>query len=129
MKAQVINRFGGPSVFELAEVSRPEAGANDVLIRTIGGSVNPIDWKQRYGNHKFIFGAPFPIVLGYDVAGIVEETGKNVKDFSPGDKVFGVLNNKYGGGLGEYAMSRSIVLRKFLPVLILFKWLHCRFPD
>ncbi len=103
MKAAVINSFGEPGIFEISEVPEPVPGDHDILIETWAGSINPIDWKQRKGNHKFLFGAPFPIVLGYDVSGVVKKTGTKVSDFKDGDYVCGVLNNKYGGGLCQFA--------------------------
>jgi NADPH:quinone reductase-like Zn-dependent oxidoreductase len=103
MKAAVINGFGSSDVFCIADVPEPEISENELLIEVVSGSVNPIDYKQRKGNHKLFFGSDFPIVLGYDVAGIVTKTGKEIKDFQKGDKVCGVLNNKYGGGLGAFA--------------------------
>jgi NADPH:quinone reductase-like Zn-dependent oxidoreductase len=103
MKALVINKFGNPDVFEISDISEPELKANEILIEVTAGSVNPIDWKQRRGNHRFIFGSPFPIVLGYDVAGIVVKRGSDIEKFEVGDRVCGVLNNKYGCGLGMFA--------------------------
>jgi NADPH:quinone reductase-like Zn-dependent oxidoreductase len=103
MKALVINKFGNPDVFEISDISEPELKVNEILIDVTAGSVNPIDWKQRRGNHRFIFGSPFPIVLGYDVAGIVVKRGSDIEKFEVGDRVCGVLNNKYGGGLGMFA--------------------------
>lgn len=102
MKAIVINRFGPPDVFQISNVPEPSLKDDEILIEVSAGSVNPIDFKQRKGNHKFILGSNFPIVLGYDVAGTVRKTGKDVNHFKPGDCVCGVLNNKYGGGLSEY---------------------------
>ena len=103
MKALVINKFGNPDVFEISDISEPELKTNEIHIEVTAGSVNPIDWKQRRGNHRFIFGSPFPIVLGYDVAGIVVKRGSDIEKFEVGDRVCGVLNNKYGGGLGMFA--------------------------
>jgi len=103
MKAAVINAFGTPYVFKIADVPEPAIRDNDILIETIAGSVNPVDWKQRKGNHRFLFGSPFPIVLGYDVSGTVIKTGSKVQEFKTGDRVCGVLNNKYGGGLGQFS--------------------------
>lgn len=103
MKAAIINAFGKPEVFKISEIPEPVIGINDILIEAKAGSINPVDWKQRKGNHRFLFGSPFPIVLGYDVSGIVKKTGNKVKDFKEGDPVCGVLNNKYGGALGQYA--------------------------
>lgn len=107
MKAKVINRFGNTNVFEFSEIPYPELKSDEIIIKTVSGSVNPIDWKQRQGKHRFIFGFPFPIVLGYDVAGIVVKTGLDVREFKTGDKVCGVLNNKYGGGLAEFTKSNG----------------------
>ncbi len=99
----VIKKFGSPDVFEIKEQKLPEIKANQLLIKVHAASVNPIDWKQRQGKHRFILGAPFPITLGYDVAGVVVKTGLRVKRFKPGDEVMGVLDNTYGGAYGEYA--------------------------
>ncbi len=99
----VIKKFGSPDVLEVKEQKLPEIKANQLLIKVHAASVNPIDWKQRQGKHRFILGAPFPITLGYDVAGIVVKTGLRVKRFKPGDEVMGVLDNTYGGAYGEYA--------------------------
>ncbi len=103
MKAVIIQSFGTPDVFDIVDIPEPVIGENEILIETKAGSINPIDWKQRKGNHRFIFGSSFPIVLGYDVSGIVKKTGSKVKKFREGDQVCGILDNKYGGGLGQYA--------------------------
>lgn len=103
MKAAIINQFGGPDVFDIDEIEKPKLENHQILIKVSASSINPIDWKQRKGNHKLILGSPFPIVLGYDVAGEIVEIGADVKKFSIGDKVYGVLDNKYGGALAEYA--------------------------
>lgn len=107
MKAIAIEKFGKPGVFKLIEASTPAIGEKELLIEVVAGSVNPIDWKQRRGNHRFLFGAPFPIVLGYDISGIVVKKGSQVREFSIGDRICGVLNNKYGGGLGQFARGRK----------------------
>lgn len=98
-----IRSFGSADVFSVEEGSLPLIRRNQVLIKVHAASINPIDWKQRKGNHRLILGAPFPIVLGYDVSGTVMACGDDVHRFEPGDEVLGVLNNKYGGAYGEYA--------------------------
>ncbi|MBA7683590.1 L-threonine 3-dehydrogenase [subsurface metagenome] len=103
MRAAIINKFGAPDVFDMDVIPEPSIGERELLIEVVAGSVNPVDYKQRKGNHKFIFGSGFPIVLGYDVAGTVVATGRNVRQFKAGERVCGVLSNKYGGGLAEYA--------------------------
>lgn len=107
MKAAVIHKWGNENVFEIQERPKPQPKDDQLLIRVHASSVNPIDYKQRNGNHRFILGSPFPIILGYDVSGEVIETGKNVTQFKKGDFVFGDLDNKYGGALAEYALGRE----------------------
>ncbi len=107
MKAAIINQFGSPEVFEVTDIPEPEIKSNQLLIKVEAISINPIDWKQRNGNHKFILGSPFPIVLGYDICGEVVEIGTEITKFKKGDKIFGVLDNKYGGALAEFAVGHE----------------------
>ncbi len=105
MKAAVIRKFGKPSVFEIEERTIPEPGNNQVLIKNFASSINPIDFKSRKGNHKYILGANFPIILGYDFSGEVVKTGKNVNKFKKGDLVFGRSDVRYGGTYAQYCLS------------------------
>lgn len=105
MKAAIINKFGSSAVFKISDIQIPKPKDNQILVRVFATSINPIDWKQRKGNHKYILGSPFPIVLGYDVCAEIVEIGVLVTKFKIGDIVFGVLNNKYGGALAEYALG------------------------
>lgn len=105
MKAVVINQFGPPEVFSIVQKSIPVPKSNQIVVKAFASSVNPIDWKQRRGNHKLFYGSPFPITLGYDVSGIVENVGEKVSKFKPGDRICGVLNNKYGGAYAEYVVG------------------------
>src|SRR6056297_868814 len=107
MKAAIINQFGVPDVFKVKAIEKPKIKNDQLLIKVKTVSINPIDWKQRKGNHKFILGSPFPIVLGYDICGEVVETGSEIKQFKKGDNVFGVLDNKYGGALAEFAVGHE----------------------
>jgi len=105
MKAAIIKKFGTSDVFEITDMVIPKPKNNQLLVRVFATSINPIDWKQRKGNHRFILGSPFPIVLGYDVCAEVVELGSEITKFKPKDIVFGVLDNKYGGALAEYALG------------------------
>ncbi len=107
MKAAIINRFGNTDVFEIGQIPKPIIRSDQVLIKVKTVGINPIDWKQRQGNHKLIMGSPFPIVLGYDVCGEVVELGSEITRFNIGDNVFGVLDNKYGGAMAEYAVGHE----------------------
>lgn len=106
MKAQVINKFGDCSVFEIAEVAKPEVIPGHVLIQVKATSVNPIDTKIRSGVVSAV--APqFPAVLHGDVAGVVTEVGEGVTEFKVGDEVYGCAGGfkGTGGALAEYMLA------------------------
>ena len=113
MRAMVVPRFGGPDVLELRDVDRPEPGPGQILVRVIASAVNPVDAKLRAdGNWANL--KP-PVILGYDVAGVVEEIGPCVSDFHRGDEVYYTLEI-FGNPRGSYAeynaVDASIVARK-----------------
>jgi NADPH:quinone reductase-like Zn-dependent oxidoreductase len=81
---------GGPEVLELREVDRPEPVQTEVLVRVAAAGINPVDWKTRlYGGNPKAVGEP-PLILGWDVAGVVEEISRSLTRFAPGDRVFGM---------------------------------------
>ncbi len=88
MKAIVINRFGGREALEYTEVPRPEPGEGEVLVRVKAAGVNPVDWKIRAGYLKEAYPHKFPLILGWDLAGIVEQVGYSARRFQPGDEVY-----------------------------------------
>jgi len=89
MKAVRIHEFGGPEVLKLEETPRPKPAADEVLIKVYATSVNPVDWKIRKGARKERFPSDLPLTLGWDVSGVIEETGNAVKNFKKGDEVYG----------------------------------------
>jgi NADPH:quinone reductase len=97
MKAMVINKFGGPEVFELMEIPRPVPKSGYVLVKVLASSLNPIETKIRSGLVASIT-SPFPAVLNADFSGIVEAVGEGVYEFKAGDEVFG-----FAGGVGGEA--------------------------
>jgi NADPH:quinone reductase-like Zn-dependent oxidoreductase len=104
MKAMVYHEYGSPDVLALQEIEKPAVKDNQVLVRVHAASVNWLDWH-------FLTGTPFLArlmaglrkpknnVLGIDVAGRVEAIGANVKQFQPGDEVFGSSSH---GCFAEY---------------------------
>ena len=88
MKAVIINEFGGKETLTLTDVSKPQPAADEVLVRIKAAGVNPVDWKIREGWLKGLLPHEFPIILGWDLAGVVEETGDQVQGFAKGDHVF-----------------------------------------
>lgn len=110
MKAAVIYEYGNPEVFRYEEIPQPEINDVEVLVEVHAASVNPVDWKQRKGNHKLFLRARFPIVPGYDISGRIVKCGTRVKNFKEGDQVFCRLTNRFGGAFAEYAKARESAL-------------------
>jgi NADPH:quinone reductase-like Zn-dependent oxidoreductase len=116
MKAIVQTVYGSPDVLQLAEVSLPIVPAHGVLIKVHATSVNAGDWHLMRGTPflvRLIFGGllkPKITTLGSDVAGIVEAVGQNVKQFQPGDAVFGDISEAGCGGFAEYVCAPESLL-------------------
>ena len=98
--------LGGPEVLELQDVERPEPIPTEVLVRITAAGINPVDWKTRqHGGYREAVGEP-PFILGWDIAGVVEEIDPDVTRFGPGDRVFGMpWFPRVAGGYAEYATS------------------------
>jgi NADPH:quinone reductase-like Zn-dependent oxidoreductase len=88
MKAVAIHAFGGPEVLALTDLPRPKPGRGEVLVRTLAAGVNPVDWKVRQGLLSPRVPHGFPLIPGWDVAGVVEELGEGCQRFRKGDRVF-----------------------------------------
>lgn len=107
MKAMIIKNFGDPSVFEEAQLTRPETIPGHVLLEVKATSVNPVDCRIRSGEAPGMAPA-LPAVLQGDVAGIVLEIGEGVTRFKVGDEVFGLAGGTkgtVGGALGDYMLA------------------------
>ena|SRR5215211_856012 len=78
-----MREFGGPDALEVKEVERPKPIPTEVLVRVTAAGINPADWKTRErGGRREAIGDP-PMILGWDVAGTVEEVGGGVTRFAP----------------------------------------------
>jgi len=112
VKAVVYQRYGSPDVLELREVEKPVPRDNEVLIKVHASSVNAFDWHMLRADPFFLrlMGGgllkPKHKILGVDVAGQVEAVGRNVKQFQPGEDVFGDLAGSGCGGFAEYVCAR-----------------------
>ena len=111
MKAIVCTKFGTPDLLKLEEIQKPSPGDDEVLVKVLAASIT-------YSNLMLITGKPFVGRLmgmglfkpkhkipGSDIAGRVEAVGRNVKQFKPGDEVFGDLSNCSRGGYAEYVCA------------------------
>ncbi len=115
MKAIVFTKYGSPDVLQLKEVAKPIPKDNEVLIKVHATSVNDWDWGLLRGKpfvNRLLFGLLKPKIkiLGVDIAGQVEAVGRNVKQFQPGDEVFGDISGCGMGGFAEYVCARENVL-------------------
>src|SRR5215211_1343872 len=116
MKAIVYIKYGPPDVLELKEVAKPTPRDNEVLIKVQAVSVNRSDWEGLRGKPLYarIGGLlkPRHQILGSDIAGRVEMTGRNIRRFQPGDEVFGDILGRLGG-FAEYvcAPENRLVLK------------------
>ena len=88
MKAIAINEFGGRDKLKLMDLPMPEVGRNHILIQVKAAGVNPVDWKIREGMLKHRLPHEFPVVLGWDAAGVVAKVGADVEQFSEGREVY-----------------------------------------
>ena len=111
MKAIVCTKYGSPEVLQLKEVEKPCPQDDEVLIRILAASVNARDWRFMRANPFFIrltvggFLKPKNPILGVDAAGQVEAVGGNVKQYQPGDEVFGYFSRYGGRTFAEYVCA------------------------
>ena len=104
MKALAINEFGGRDKLQLMELPVPEIRPGEILVKVKAAGVNPVDWKMREGYLKDLFPHEFPVILGWDAAGVVEKVGNGVTRFKKGDGIFAYCRKPivHGGAYAEY---------------------------
>lgn len=108
------SEFGSPDVLALAQQERPTPLPTEVLVRVQAAGINPVDWKTRTGEGVAgVLGQP-PFVLGWDVAGIVEEVASGVTTLAVGDRVFGMpWFPRPAGAYGQFVTAPA---RQFVKV-------------
>lgn len=107
MKRVQYHRYGGPAELRLEEFTLPAPGSGQVRVRVKAAAANPMDWKIRKGEMKFLTGRRFPRGLGHDFAGVVEAVGPEVTRFKAGDEVFGATGLKEAGAFAEALLSEE----------------------
>lgn len=112
MRALVVTRYGGPEAMEMRDVPAPEPGPRDLRIRVQAAGLNPVDYKFRQGVLKLIQRPSFPLILGSELAGVVESVGSAVTRFRPGDRVFArVAKTTYGAFAEVACVDEALVAR------------------
>jgi len=115
MKSIIFQKYGTVDDLSFGEVDRPSCKKKEVLVKIHASSVNDWDWGLLRGKpfiNRLLFGLTKPKVktLGLDVSGIVEEIGKDVKEFQVGDEVFGDVSGVKWGGFAEFVALPPKVL-------------------
>ena len=106
MKAIVSERYGPPDALELRDVDKPALEPHQVLVRVHASSVNPAEWYRVTGRLRPTAERPASAQAarrGHRLCGTVEAVGPDVKEFQPGDEVFGAAH----GAWAEYAAARE----------------------
>lgn len=113
MKAIYIDQYGGREQLKYGEVPNPTLRDHDVLIEVHFAAVNPVDWKIREGYLQKRIEYRFPLVLGWDVSGVVAQVGSSVTKFKVGDPVFSRPAIDRNGTYAEYvAVDEELVAAK-----------------
>jgi len=115
MKAVIYRRYGGPEVLELADVPDPKLAQNSVLIRVKAAALNPADLALQAGLGDSIMDAWFPVIPGWDVAGIVERVGAGVIEVAAGDEVISFVREEilhHGTYAEKVSAPASTLVRK-----------------
>jgi NADPH:quinone reductase-like Zn-dependent oxidoreductase len=105
MKRIQYSRYGGPQELELRDIELPNPGRDQIRVRVVAASVNPMDWKIREGQVKVMTGSTFPRGLGHDFAGVVDALGPDVTKFKVGDEVLGATGLKEAGTFAEAVIA------------------------
>ena len=110
MKAVVYDRRNSPDILAIRDVEKPVPQDNEVLVKIHAVSLNAADYRSMQMGI-----IPKRKIFGADIAGRVEEVGKNIGNFKVGDEVFGDIARSGFGGLAEYAAApeRLLALKPF----------------
>ena len=107
MKAMGCEKFGQADVLKPLDVPEPQLQPDDILVEVHDSGLNPGDTKIRTGGYGQ---GNFPLVLGFDVSGVVKQCGPNVSKFKPGDEVYGCASLiRQGSNAERIAMGARLV--------------------
>lgn len=107
MRAVFVEQPGGREQLRVGEAPEPKLLPDGIRIGIRAAGVNPVDWKTREGRQLPRFPHVFPVVLGWDAAGVVEEIGAAVTRFRPGDEVFAYCRKHF---IGEGCYAEQVVV-------------------
>ncbi|XYJ09082.1 NADP-dependent oxidoreductase [Telluria sp. B2] len=107
MKAVRIHQYGGREVLSIDDIPVPDIAPDEVLVRVVAASINPVDWKVREGYLAQMIPHALPLTLGWDVSGVVEKVGAQVAQWQAGDAVFSRPDLARNGTYAEFVAIRA----------------------
>ena len=107
MKAVRIHQYGGRDVLSIDDIPVPDIAPDEVLVRVVAASINPVDWKVREGYLAENIPHALPLTLGWDVSGVIEAVGAQVTQWQVGDAVFSRPDLARNGTYAEYVAIRA----------------------
>ena len=107
MLAVRIHQYGNRDALSLDDISIPDIAPDEVLVKVVAASVNPVDWKVREGYLAQMIPHPLPLTLGWDVSGVVVAVGGEVSNWREGDAVFARPDLARNGTYAEFAAIRA----------------------
>jgi NADPH:quinone reductase-like Zn-dependent oxidoreductase len=111
MHAIRIHEFGGPEVLKDETITLPQPQDDDILVRVMAASVNPVDAKTREGKFKAVDKGDLPLTLGRDLSGVVESCGAAAQGVREGDEIFALI----GADRGAQAQYVTVKAVEFAP--------------
>ncbi|MCC8407510.1 zinc-dependent alcohol dehydrogenase family protein [Mucilaginibacter sp. UR6-1] len=109
MKAAVLKEFGSVEKFEILDVPTPKPGFDEVLVKVMATSINPLDFQVRRGDYKNEL--QLPVITGHDVSGVIVEIGSGVKNYKVGDEVYYTPEIFNGNGsYAEYHVAKEYII-------------------
>lgn len=113
MKAIQIDGYKkGDVKVALRDIEMPKVGDNDLLVKVKAAAVNPLELLIANGDVKMVVPYRFPLTIGNEMSGVVEQVGASVKDFHIGDRVFGRLPIDRIGAFAEYVAVDATAVAK-----------------
>lgn len=110
MKALFYNEFGGREKLQFGEVADPHVGPDSLVVKVVAAGLNPVDYKVRQGHLASLMDTNFPVIPGWDVAGVVVAVGLDTPEYAVGDEVLAYARKDIVGG-GTLADLVSVPVR------------------
>ncbi|MFD6096859.1 NADP-dependent oxidoreductase [Nocardiopsis flavescens] len=121
MKAMALQRYGTEDSLREVDLPEPKVAPGEVLIGVRAAGVNPVDWKLAAGGLDPVMEAGFPLVPGWDVAGVVEAVGFDTPEYRVGDEVYGYIRKDWAQN-GSYAERVAASARLLAPKPASLDW-------